>query len=151
MQSFNNNKSSIQNKPDFLRKPDLLKKSDSLKKPGNPQDKSIFKGRSEISRYEIKRLLEKDTTIRNDLAKKLQLRPWSPEMDAEIKKMQERIPERFGGFLDKNELKKAIVEEYWNAKHDINEKMKEGITVQESKEVARRKEEAEFLKKKFGI
>ena len=29
--------------------------------------------------------------------------------------------------------------------------MKEGITVQESKEVARRKEEAEFLKKKFGI
>ena len=44
-----------------------------------------------------------------------------------------------------------MAEEYWNEKHYLEEKLKGGITTQESKEIARRKKINQFLNKKFGI
>ena len=118
---------------------------------GKPKDETFFKGRSIVSRFEIKRFLEKNKQIRSELAKELKLKPYSPEMNVEIKKIQERIPERFGGFINTAEARRALYEEYFNAKKDVREKSKAGITLPEARAIARRKKAAEFLKKKFGL
>src|SRR3989344_817507 len=118
---------------------------------GNMEDKSFFKGRSQLARFEIKKSLEKNKAIRTELAKELKLKAYSKEMDAQLKKVQEMLPERFGGFIDKAEAKRAMYEEYWNKKYDLREKMKDGLTVQEIKEMKRREKAGEFLKKKLGL
>ena len=44
-----------------------------------------------------------------------------------------------------------MLEESWNEKNDVKEKLKGGVTAQEIKEIARRKKINQFLNKKFGI
>lgn len=146
---FINKNPLISNKPELPKKPDA-------KMPQNPvikkehKDESWFRGRPQVSKYEIGRSLRKDPKTRNYLKRELKLKN-QKEVDAKITELEKRIPERFGGFIDKAEAKRSMYEEYWNEKRDIREKLKDGITVQESKEIAKRKKEGEFLKKKFGI
>lgn len=142
---FINKNPLISNRPELPKRPDpkIIKKE--------PKSESLFGGKSQISRYEFKRYLEKNKDVRNELAKELKLKPWSPEMNAEIKKIEERVPKRFGGSIDIAEAKRSVVEEYWNAKYDVKEKMKGGITAREVKEINKRKKEDEFLKRKLGL
>ncbi len=142
---FINKNSPLPGKPEPFKRP-----GGSFGKIG-PKDDSLFKGRSQISRYEFKRSLEKNKEIRTDLAKKLKLKLYSPEMDAEIKKMEERMPKRLGGFISAAEAKKSMIEEYWNKKHSMEENLKGGVTAKEIKEINKREKEDEFLKKITGI
>ena len=144
--------------PLFDKKPLVPSKSEPFKNPGlkitSPIDnkkEDLFGGRSQVSRYELKNKFERDPKIRSELARKLKLSPYSQEMNDEIKKMEGKIPERFGSFIDKAEAKRLVADEYWNEKRDANEKSKDGITVQESKEIKKRETAFEFLKRKFGI
>lgn len=115
------------------------------------KEESLFAGKSQISRYEFERLLEKNPKIRQKLAKELKAGLYSSQMAAEIKKIKSRIPQRFGSFINKAEAARAIFEEDWNQKYDIKEKSKKGLDTKEIKEIRTRGKEEEFLKKILGI
>jgi len=70
------------------------------------------------------------------------------ELNAEIDKIEARIPKRFGSGIDKSEAKRLLFEEYYNKRREA---LNTPNSPTKSKDVARRNKEYEFLKKKFGI
>ncbi len=116
----------------------------------------LLKG-SRISVYEFKRALEgKDgnVKIREELAKEFKVKPYSPEMNTILKEMEDKIPARAkaDGYISASEAHRALdIDEPWNEKHDLQQKMKGGITQQENWDMARHKQEGGFLRRLFGL
>ncbi|OGZ63193.1 MAG: hypothetical protein A3C58_00040 [Candidatus Staskawiczbacteria bacterium RIFCSPHIGHO2_02_FULL_34_10] len=121
------------NKPSFLNK-----QTPNISQRGI--DKKPIFPKPQIPNFE--RDLDKNTRFLEELARESGLEPESSEMKVEI----ERVKEKMSNFS-----KRSMAEEYWNEKHYLEEKLKGGITTQESKEIARRKKINQFLNKKFGI
>lgn len=137
------------NRPSFLNKP-----SDKPgARPSAPaqKDDSLLSEKSQVSRYEFEKSLRKDKDIREQLAKELKMKPYSPEMDAEVKDIKEKVPKIFGSYIDKMEAEKLERKQYWDEKHELQEMAKGGITPQESKEIAKSKIKNKFLKNLFGV
>lgn len=140
-------------KPSFLTKASNAGQEKTPAKPSLPEkkDESLFGGKSQVSRFEFEKSLRKDKDIREQLAKELRIRPYSPEMNATIKEMKEKVPKIFGGYIDKREAERLEKKQYWDEKHEFQEKARDGITPQESKEMAKTKIKNKFLRSLFGV
>lgn len=151
-QKLKNNKNMgfFDKKPIIQNKVEPPKKQEAKPHRTDPMRNDWFRGRSQVPKNEIDRYF-RDPKVRFDLKRKLNIST-EQKLDEEIKDMKKMIVNRFGtGAVDMGEVKRSIREEYWNAKHDIEEKRKGGLAVEESKEIKRREEELKFLKEKFGI
>lgn len=112
-----------------------------------PKDESFFGGKSQVSRFQISRSLRRDPKLREQMRKDFKLKT-QKELNAEIDKIEARIPKRFGGGIDKAEAKRLLFEEYYNKRRAV---LDAPNSPTKAKEAARRNKEYEFLKKKFGI
>ncbi len=130
-------------------RPEPFKKLD-IKIPQNPIKKapaetaSHFSGRSPISKAEINRYFKKNTQVRGYLKREFGLKTQN-EVEEEVSKLKQRVTENFGRFIEWPKFKKAMRDEYWNAKHQAEKNPKDWRSVN------KRKKEDEFLKKQFGI
>lgn len=109
-----------------------------------PKDESLFGGKSQVSRFQISKLLRKDPKLREQMMREFKIEN-QKELDVELDKIESRIPKRFGGTIDKAEAKRLLFEEYWNKRQEMLKNSSD------RKGVDRRNKEYEFLKKKFGI
>ena len=142
------------NKPSFLNRPPAgyqEKPAAKSSAPSEKEDKSLLGEKSQVARFEFEKSLRKNQEIRQELAKELKIRPNSPEMNAAIKDLKEKVPKIFGGYIDKREAERLKKKFYWDEKHELQEMAKDGITSQESKQLAKSKIKNNFLKRLFGI
>ena len=120
--------------------------------PGQKKDGFAIGGsQGSVSRYDLKRSLEKNQVIREKLARELQLKPYSPEMDKAIKDMEEGIPQSFGSYIDQQEVERLSEKQHQIERREANKMAGGGITYDEIKELQRSKTKASFLRRLFGL
>lgn len=124
--------------------------------PIQKQDESLFHGKSQITGFN--RSLEKNPEIRAKLAKKLGKKPYSPEVNAAIKEIEEKMKNvNRDGIITKKEIESMYdtrhpgVKNFWDQRHEVTEIRKGGITQKEGWEFTRKEKIRDFLKNLFGL
>ena len=153
----------IFDKKPFVGKADPLKKDGAKEyqpaKKAHSKDPSLFGGKSQVSKFHIHRALTKNPYLsvqeRDRIKREFRLPNKWGAVDKEMAKIEERaIDYNKDGMITKSELersRKGTNSPYWKKKRDLAEKMKGGITKEESWEVAREAKREKFFKDKFGL
>jgi uncharacterized protein YhaN len=148
-----------ENKPSFLNGSDSQMPQKGINKglvfsrpiPAK-EDKSLFRGRSQISKYEFERTLDKNKELRKELAKELRERnPYSEKVNQAIREIKAKIPATYGSYIDQEEAKRLWRREYWEKKHKMEQEREGGVTLQEIKQRKIEEKKIGFFKRLFGI
>jgi len=114
-----------------------------------PHNSSFFRDQGSVSKTMIFRDLKSPAT-KSQLKKDLKL-VGEKELNEEVDKIKAKIDKVSLPYINKSIAQRIMQQDYQGSRRDIAEKMKDGLTSQETRDIGRGKKLTEFLKKKFGL